>query len=339
MTHFSEPRGRRVAAGVLAATAASLVLAACGSAGPTTDGGNTKTVAFAHPASSDSIYPLLQFGAQKAADDRDYKLLVSSANNDSAAQINELNTWIAQKIGGLIISPLDVNALKPVLAKAKKSDVKFLAYAADDIDGADGSVVFDNPQGGKLIGEAAGDWVKKTLGGSANVALLTLPDTATGRERIESAVAALKAKAPNVKIVAEQKAVFSAEALPVFQSMLQAHPDINVVFCIADDGCVGAEKAFNQTKPSADRRSKMFMGGWDGSKPVLSSIASGDSVIRATAVLNLITVGEKSIEATINAIEDEGETDISIPYELVTEADPTQAQTLIDDYDAASGKK
>ena len=39
------------------------------------------------------------------------------------------------------------------------------------------------------------------------------------------------------------------QRLPVAQSMLQANPDLNVIFCIADDGCLGAERAFLQTKP------------------------------------------------------------------------------------------
>ena len=39
-------------------------------------------------------------------------MLQSHANGKLDAQVNEINTWIAQGIGGIIVLPLDNNAMR-----------------------------------------------------------------------------------------------------------------------------------------------------------------------------------------------------------------------------------
>jgi ABC-type sugar transport system substrate-binding protein len=320
--------------------AAGGLLAACGSdaaedggGGP---GGSRNKIAFAHPASTAPIYPLMVAGARGVADERGYELLTSHADNKLDVQITELNTWIAQRVGGIVVLPLDNAAMAAIAEKAIANDVKILNYSNEVVPDADGSVVFDNPQGAELVGEYAGRWVNETLGGEAKVALLTDNKQEAGRQRIYGALRALKAAAPDVEVVAEQQGLFAPETLTIFQSMLQAHPDINVVFCIADDGCIGTEKAFMQTNPSQGRQDQMFMAGWDGSIPVLKAIASG-SVIRATGVLDLIGIGEDCSRATINAIEGTGETDIDVPYVLADQEHPDVAREFVSRYEAIIG--
>ena len=160
--------------------------------------------------------------------------------------------------------PLDNNAMGPLIKKAHKANVKFLDYSDKALPGTDGWVIFDNLGGAKLVGDYAGKWVNKNLGGKAKIALLTHEVQQTGRDRIHGAVAAIKKIAPGVQVVARHEGVLAADCLPVTQSILQAHPDINVIFCIADDGCLGAEQAFLQTKPSKARKDQMFIAGWDG---------------------------------------------------------------------------
>jgi len=266
---------------------------------------NTKQIAFAQPDTSAGLYPLLLAGAKSACKRRGYQLLQSHANGKLDAQVNELNTWIGQKIGGVIVLPLDNNAMGPLIKKAHKANVKFLDYSDKALPGTDGWVIFDNLGGAKLVGDYAGKWVNKNLGGKAKIALLTHEVQQTGRDRIHGAVAAIKKTAPGVQVVARHEGVLAADCLPVTQSILQAHPDINVIFCIADDGCLGAEQAFLQTKPSKDRKAQMFIAGWDGAVPVMKKIISG-SVIRATGALDIVGIGAASVDATADAIEGKG---------------------------------
>ncbi len=322
-----------------AGTVGALTLGRAGSAfGAVGHASNSKQVAFAQPDTSSAVYPLLLSGAEKEAKARGYTLLESHANAQLSAQVSELNTWIAQKIGGIIVLPLDNNAMLPLIKKAHANGVKFLDYSDNALPGTDGWVIFDNLGGAKLVGTWLGNWVNKNLGGKAKVALLTHEVQKTGRDRIHGCVAALQKVAPGAKVVARHEAVLSAQALPVAQSMLQANPDLNVFICIADDGCLGAEQAFLQTHPSAARKAQMCMVGFDGSVPVFQKITQG-SVIRATGALDLIGIGSAAIKATIDAVVGSGPTKINYPYTLAAQspAGLKVARSYLKRYKAVTG--
>jgi ribose transport system substrate-binding protein len=281
--------------------------------------GNSKTIAFAQPDTSASVYPLLLKGAKQEASKRGYTLLESHANHQLDAQVNELNTWIAQGIGGVIVLPMDNNAMLPLIKKAHAANVKFLDYSDKALPGTDGWVIFNNLQGAAQVGTDAGHWINKTLGGKAKVALLTHEVQQTGRDRIHGGIKALQKVAPKAKVVARHEGVLAADCLTVTQSLLQAHPDLNVILCIADDGALGAEKAFMQTHPSAARQKQMYIGGWDGSIPAMQAVVKG-GVIRSTGALDLVGIGAASVRATANAIEGTGSTRINYPYVLVSQS-------------------
>ena len=305
---------------ILGAAGAAAGLALPGSALARLSGGaNSKTIAFAQPDTSASVYPLLLKGAKQEAAKRGYQLLESHANHQLDAQVNELNTWIAQGIGGVIVLPLDNNAMLPLIKKAHDANVKFLDYSDKALPGTDGWVIFNNLQGAAQVGTDAGRWINRTLGGNAKVALLTHEIQQTGRDRIHGGIRALQKVAPKAKVVAKHEGVLAAECLTVTQSLLQAHPDLNVILCIADDGALGAEKAFAQTHPSAARKRTMYIGGWDGSIPAMKAVISG-GVIRSTGALDLVGIGAASVRATANAIEGSGSTRINYPYVLVSQS-------------------
>jgi ribose transport system substrate-binding protein len=280
--------------------------------------GNRRKIGFSQPDTSAAVWQLLMQGAQQECQKRGYTLLESHANAQLSAQVSEIQTWIGEGVGAIVCLPLDNNAIIPLISQAHAKGVKFLDYSDDALPGVDGWVIFDNLQGAKLVGDYAGNWVNKTLGGQAKVGLLTHQIQLTGKQRIEGAVAALQATAPGAKVVAQHEGVLSPDTFPAFQSMLQAHPDINVVICIADEGCDGVYQAFMATHPSQDRINKTLIAGFDGSVPTIKAIETGGP-IRVTGVLDTIAIGAACIEAAANAIEGTGSPKINFQYAL---ADP-----------------
>src|SRR4029077_20452249 len=242
---------RRVGLAGATLAVAGPVLAACGTTNTSTSTstssgrssskptGNRKKIGFSQPDTSASIWTPLMLGAQQECQARGYELLESHANSQLDAQLSEIQTWIAEGVGAIVALPLDNNAIIPLTKSAHSKGVKFLDYSDNALPGVDGWVIFDNLQGAKLVGQYAGQWVNQTLGGKAQVALLTHQIQLTGRQRIDGCVAALQAVAPGAKVVAQHEGVLSPDTFPAFQTMLQAHPDINVAICIADEGCAG----------------------------------------------------------------------------------------------------
>ena len=214
--------------------------------------------------------------------------------------------------------PLDNNAMLPLIQKAHDNDVKFLDYSDKALPGVDGWVIFNNLQGAALVGRDAGRWVNRTLGGRRR------SDCSPTRSRRPDGPDPRRSGGdqegrPKVQVVARHEGVLAAECYTVTKSMLQAHPDLNVIFCIADDGCLGAERAFMQTHPSKARQAKMYIAGWDGTVPVFKKIAAL-STIRSTGALDLPGIGAASITATANAIEGKTPTQINYPYVLVNQS-------------------
>jgi ribose transport system substrate-binding protein len=335
---------RRVGLAGATLAVAGPVLAACGttstsstSAGSTSASsggtssaptGNRKKIGFSQPDTSASIWGPLMLGAQQECQARGYLLLESHANSKLDAQLSEVQTWIAEGVGAIVCLPLDNNAIIPLIGQAHSKGVKFLDYSDNALPGVDGWVIFDNLQGAKLVGDYAGQWVNQTLGGKAEVALLTHYIQLTGKQRIDGCVAALQSVAPGAKVVAQHEGVLSPDTFPAFQSMLQAHPNINVAICIADEGCAGVEQAFMATHPSAQRIKDMFICGFDGSAPVIEAIGTGGP-IRATGALDAVGIGKASIETAANAIEGKTPTKINFPYVLCTAQTTALNQKLL----------
>src|SRR5579875_3560705 len=335
---FGQPMRRRELLRGMAVGGVSLAtfgIAGCGgSSGPSASSkavgskGLKKAVGFSQPDTSASIWQPLMVGARSAASKRGYQLLESHANSQLSAQVAEIETWIAEGVAGIIVLPLDNTAMQPLIAKAHQRGIKFLDYSDNALPNVDGWVIFDNLQGAKLVGTYAGHRVNKTLGGKAQVGLLTHQIQLTGRQRIEGAVKALQAVAPGAKVVAQHEGVLSPDTFPAFQAMLQAHPGINVAICIADEGCAGVEQAFMATHPSAQRVNDMFICGFDGSAPVIKAIETGGP-IRATGALDAVGIGKAVIETAANAIEGKTPTKVNFPYVLCTAQTTALNQKLL----------
>ena len=316
---------RRVGLAGATLAVAGPVLAACGTTSTSTSTsassggssakptGNRKKIGFSQPDTSASIWGPLMLGAKLQCQARGYELLESHANSQLSAQLSEIQTWIAEGVGAIVALPLDNNAIIPLIKSAHAKGVKFLDYSDNALPGVDGWVIFDNLQGAKLVGQYAGQWVNQTLGGKAQVALLTHQIQLTGKQRIEGCVSALQAVAPGAKVVAQHEGVLSPDTFPAFQTMLQAHPGINVAICIADEGCAGVEQAFMATHPSAQRVKDMFICGFDGSGPVIKAVGTGGP-IRATGALDAVAIGKASIESAANAVE--GKTPTKINFQI-----------------------
>jgi ABC-type sugar transport system substrate-binding protein len=287
-----------------------------------------KSIGFSQPDTTASIWQPLMKGAQQEAHKLGYTLLESHANSQLSAQLSEIQTWIGEGVAGIIVLPLDNSAIQPLITKAHAKGIKMLDYSDSALPHTDGWVIFDNLQGAALVGKYAGQWINKTIpGGKAQVAMLTHNIQLTGRQRTQGCWNALKAVAPHATLVAQHEGVLSPDTLGPAQAMLQAHPNINVFICIADEGCDGVWSAFKGTHPSAARQKEMFICGFDGSGPVIQQVLAGTPV-RATGALDAVAIGAASVSATAAAIRGNAKgARVKFPY------------VLVDYYTQAAGKK
>ena len=111
------------------------------------------------------------------------------------------------------------------------------------------------------------------------------------------------------------------------RTILQAHPEANVILGVEDPATEGAYKAWIASgKDKSDP--KAFIGGMDGTAPALKLLKDGGTVYRASMAIPLVAVGEAMVTTSDALIKGTNTGDDIVPLELVTEKSPKAEEYL-----------
>ncbi|MDQ4501793.1 sugar ABC transporter substrate-binding protein [Sinomonas sp. ASV322] len=322
---------RRVA---LAATAmlTAGILTACsttpgtGSAAAGAAPGDVKhTIAVSFPnASAAPVVQNLFRIAKNEAKAKGYNLVIDDPGSDEAKQVNTIQTWIQQGVGAIVASTLDPKVLDGVAKQARAAGIKWVTFG-DSIPDQDATLGFPHSEAGQKLGQAAGDWITKQLGGHAKVAILSWAPAEYARQRQDGITSALKAAAPGVEIVATQDALSSTDGLAKVSTILQAHPDLNMVLAVEDAAGQGGYQAFLNAG-HAGNDPKVFVGGIDGAQDELKLVQQG-TMYRATSAFNQQLLGEGFVTLPDALLHGETKSYYT-PVELVENGNPDITKLL-----------
>ena len=93
-------------------------------------------------------------GAEKKAEELGAKLVIFNANNDPAAQNNAIETYIADKVDGIVVVAIDTNGIMPAVEAAAAAGIPVVAVDAILPAGPQiAQVGVDNEAAGRAIGE------------------------------------------------------------------------------------------------------------------------------------------------------------------------------------------
>jgi ribose transport system substrate-binding protein len=186
----------------------------------------------------------------------EFEVVFSDAAQDNSKQVADVENFIQQKVDLLIISP---NEAKPLTAVVKKAyDAGIPVIVLDRKIEGDSYTQFiggDN----KLIGKKAGEYVAKLLGekGGNVVEIKGLEGATPQQERHDGFMEAI-ASNPNIKVIAAQNCDWLRDkAITVMEAMLQANPDIDVVYGHNDPA---AEGAYIAAKNAGREKEMKFIG-------------------------------------------------------------------------------
>lgn len=249
-----------------------------------------------------------------------YNVIVDDPGTDLNKQINTIKTWIGQKVEVIVVNALQPDAFEAVAKQAREAGIIWITYG-QKIQNQDATVGYAQYPDGRALGEYAGKWITDTQGGKANVIILGYEKGVWGQQRGSGIKDGLLAQAPNAKIVAEQDAISPTEGLNVTRSLLQAHPDANVILGVEDPATEGSYKAWIASgKDPKDPNG--FVGGMDGTVPALKLLKEGGNIYRASMAIPLIEVGYAIVTTADDFLNGKGKGDVIVPLELVTEKSP-----------------
>lgn len=201
--------------------------------------------------------------------------VVTNANSELPKQISDIQELINQKVDILVVAPVNSDGLTPALEAAHKAKIPVITIDRKVTDTFCKDYVSFLGSDFKVQGQRAADALAKQTNSKANVAVLLGPsgnNVTDGRR--DGFVNQVKAKYPNIKIVAQQTANASRdEGQKVTAQLLQTHPEINAVYAFNDESGLGAMAAIQEAgkKPGSDVKIVSI----DGTRNAVQAIVDG----------------------------------------------------------------
>jgi len=230
--------------------------------------------------------------------DSDHAIFFVPQNEDVAAQIETMETYIAQGVTGIAIAPSDPNALEPVMQKAVDAGIIVTTLDTPPVEDSVSLVYMgtDNYSAGQSAGEAMVELLPEGgtvgIGRGSDTALNALQRTDGFLDAVEGT------GIETLEPVNDQED--AARALELANSVLSANPDLAGAFGVyAYNG-----PAWATAIKEADRVGLTRLVCFDATTDIINGIKEG--VIDATVAQREFDMGYKSVQL-IYLIATEGE--------------------------------
>ena len=172
------------------------------------------------------------------------EITVVECKENANTQIGQIENFISAGTDIIIVQPQDPEAIEDICAEAREEGIKVVSWD-EEMENSDINWIIENYDlGVDLGGRRIIKKNEKFEDGACEVAVLGYPQTPILLERENGILDALKEKAPNATVVANQPAIDTTEGLNAMETILQANPDVKVVCCIGGGGAAGANEAF-----------------------------------------------------------------------------------------------
>ncbi|MGI5173741.1 substrate-binding domain-containing protein [Treponema sp. OMZ 840] len=253
--------------------------------------GKKESIGFSQCILDSPFYVALMDEAKASAAANNIDFIYLDAQNNIQKQNNDILDLINRGVSALIINPVDPDGVKPALERARKAGIPVITVDRPVNDKVDCFIGRDNQAMGKLAGELA----VKLLGGKgkAKGKILELQGDAGGsvmmarRDGFHSVV-----DKENITVIQSPYCNYiRANAVKAAQDIIQAHPDIDLIYAHNDDMALGGLQVFEQAKK------KVYVVGVDGLMEAVKAIIDGR--YDGTAMNDPAVLGRKAIETAI----------------------------------------
>jgi ribose transport system substrate-binding protein len=257
---------------------------------------DVKKIGLAVPNLQADFFNQIKIGVENYAKEKGIEVIVVDAKNDTATQVSQVQDLMTQGIDAFIYIPAGAAAAAVPTRLAREAGIPVI-----NVDRFPEGQPGDTFIAGESVESAYAvcNYIIKKAGGSGTMAIIhgqkgTTPevDRFTGCKRAID-------ENPGVKLVDQQwSQMWSAdEGFTIAQNMLQAHPDINIIFGQADGLAMGAAKAVDV----AGLTDKVVIGGYDGDISALEYLSECGKPFQVTATQSTRAMGRMAVDGAIAA--------------------------------------
>jgi ribose transport system substrate-binding protein/inositol transport system substrate-binding protein len=254
----------------------------------------------------------LASAARARASERDVELIVMDAQQNAARQAGQIETLLQDGIDGLMIEPVVATGLESVLRQAMTSGmpVVLVTQRVNDPELYDCYVGTDARANGQLEMTAC----LEAIGHRGDLAVLLGPVGSQATDARYLGYQAALADQPNVRIVAELNADWSADrAETIVSSWLLAGKQMDAIVAQNDEMAIGAINALRTTGQTGS----IQVFGIDASDKALQAIRQGE--MTATISQQTALQGSKALDICIGLSRKESfPAEILVPQVVIT---------------------
>ena len=273
----------------------------------------------------DQFFRLILFGMRDAATKNGAELLEANSDGKPDKEVQLINTYIANNVDAIVISPLSAKASLSALNRAREKGIVVVTYNTS-IEGDTPASFIESDQVdlGAQTGRAASAYVENKLGRKAKVAIISgrsqIPEQANMRiDGFRNEIT----KLPGVKIVADQDAWLAEQAVKKVGDILTANPDVNIIWAANEGGTVGAVMAVK----NAGKAGKVAVFGTDNSEQLSNFLLDDDGILQAVTGQRPFDIGSKAVEAAVSVLKGQQvEKKISLSGVLLSRAKPDEVK-------------
>jgi ribose transport system substrate-binding protein len=211
-----------------------------------------------------------------AKDIPQFELQIADGAGNDNTQTSQVDNFITQGVDLLLISPFEAAPLTSAVARAMKAGIPVIELDRRSV-GTPGKeyTAFGGGDNYKIAYEAGTYTAKTLLPDGGEVAVLEgLPSSTPAIERLNGFKDGIKQN-PKIQLVAEQAADWLPDkAETAFAAMLQAHPDIKVVYASKDLMAAGSYLAAKGAG-KADQVKVIGTDGLPGPAGGIAAVATG----------------------------------------------------------------
>ena len=247
------------------------------------------------------------------------ELIVNDAQRSAERQVQQVESFVAQRVDAVILNPCEVEASSPAVDKALAAGIPVINVNSETRSAPTAFVGSRDEEAGRI----AMEYIAKRLSGKGSVVMLQGFMGQAGQIKRDAGAREVLAKNPGMKIIAEQPADWDrAKGMSLMENWIQSYGDrIDAVFGQNDEMALGALIALEQAK----KKDKVIVVGVDAIADAITALKDGR--LDATVFQDARGQGATAVETAVKIVRKQAyDRQSMIPFQLVTRENVAQFQ-------------
>jgi inositol transport system substrate-binding protein len=260
---------------------------------------------------SNEFIVMLNKAMEAKASELGVTLIVNDAERNAEKQVQQVESFIAQKVDAIILNPCESEASSPAVEKAIAAGIPIVNVNSETRATPTAFVGSRDEESAKL----AMEYLAKRLGGKGNVVMMHGFMGQAAQLKRDQGARDVLAKEKGLTLLADQTAEWDrAKAMTLMENWLQSHGEkINAVFAQNDEMAMGALIALEQAK----RKDKILVAGVDAIVDALQAVKDGR--LDATVFQDAKGQGAGAVETAVKIVKKQPyEKQLYLPFQLIT---------------------